>query len=231
MYVPEIYRGEDRAECIHLMRQYPLATVSGLCGKRIQSSHIPLVAREQDDGTLVLTGHIAKDNALAHHLDGQELSVHFHGPQAYLTPYWYSHLGHFPTWIYAAVHIYGRAQILDGRDLREHLKALIKQQEDVTMPDGDWHIGMMPADLTHHLARMIIGFKVEVDEIQPCFRLNQAKPKADIEALIANLSKSDCRTERALAAMVQHHAGLVDETAMSRHRDKYRPQETKTNVR
>jgi len=223
MYIPKIYRGTNRDEVVALMRAYPFATLTARCGDRLRSAHLPFVVKETEGGELVLRGHLANDNEVIEHITREEILVHFHGPQSYISPSWYSHQGHYPTWIYAAVHVAGRARVLDSGELQAQLLELIEQQERAEARDSSWHIGIMPEQLTQHLKKLITGFEIQVVQMEGCFRLNQNKPRADIEAMARNLASRDCRQSRALAGMLLKHAAEVDQEVLRSHAEKYRP--------
>ena len=65
----------------------------------------------------------------------------FQGPESYITPNWYpskaEHGKVVPTWNYAVVHAYGRAEMMENKDwLRRHVGELTAQQEQAQARPG-----------------------------------------------------------------------------------------------
>lgn len=215
MYIPEIYGG-DAAATFALMRAHPFATLTVQGDGGMRSAHLPFVTRRSEQGAITLHGHLARDNHVTQLLFEREVLVHFHGPHAYIPPDFYSHTGHFPTWIFAVVHAYGEARPMDREALSVQLQDLVAQQEGER-----WTISRMPEALTRHLQEMILGFTIEVGRIESCFRLNQNKPEVDVRAIAANLERTACGHHTELAALVREHFALADQALIARHKEKY----------
>ena len=53
----------------------------------------------------------------------------FQGPHSYISSSWYEN-EEVPTWNYQAVHIYGKASILDKEELIDELTTMLKKYEE-----------------------------------------------------------------------------------------------------
>src|SRR6195256_355535 len=134
MYQPDDSRVEDIPEMHALMRVRPFATLVSAGAAGLYASHLPTVLK--DDGPYgVIECHLARANPHWKDLaEGSEALMIFHGPEGYITPNWYpskaDHGKVVPTWNYAAVHAYGRPEVMQDQDwLRRHVGELTTQQE------------------------------------------------------------------------------------------------------
>jgi|SRR5690554_3324159 len=220
MYVPTPYEAPDTGHALDLIREYPFGILTIAVEGRLQSVHAPFILREFN-GEIYLQAHIARANDISRYLTGQELLVHFSGPHSYVSPAWYSHTHHYPTWIYSAVHCYGFARIMDDDELPMQLEALINMHESKINRGRQWQISTMPEVLTEKLKTMIIGFEIKVSHLEPCFKLNQHKNEADMEMLANALNKIERNTSKELAFQMQKHFVLGDKENIERYLKKY----------
>jgi transcriptional regulator len=113
MYVPKHLRPTESDDVMGFIRQHSFGLLVGTdeAGLPI-ATHIPMILSERD-GQAVLLTHVARPNPLWRSIqpDKQVLAV-FSGPHAYVSASWYDH-ENVPTWNYVAVHVYGRARVLD----------------------------------------------------------------------------------------------------------------------
>jgi len=98
MYIPEIFKEEDKKEIDAIIDRNSLAVMVAVTENGLTAHHLPLL-REAEDS---LCGHIALANDLHRHLhDGAEILAIFRGEEAYISPNWYpskaEHHRHVPT--------------------------------------------------------------------------------------------------------------------------------------
>lgn len=162
-------------------------------------NHIPFLHERRQDGTQVLRGHLAKANPQWQDLAGDQTAlVVFQGPHAYVSPRWYETPG-VPTWNYAVVHVYGKARLLhDAAALENLLMELTTVYESRQSTLGQPEIS---GERRKKLLGMIVGFEIEIQEIQGKFKLSQNRSEQDRCNVIQQLEKSPFTA--ALAALMQ----------------------------
>ena len=130
---------------------------------------------------------------------GDEVLCVFQGPHAYISPGWYERQDTVPTWNYAAVHVRGKARLIDEEgELRELVVALMKSHE--ARVESGWDQRQAPLDA--NIAR-VVGIEIGIDNIEGVFKFNQNLSAADRRGVIAALSKSSDSTDQAVAAWMQ----------------------------
>src|SRR5262245_4564694 len=136
MYVPASFKMTESSDVLALMRANPFAALVSHDAEGLTATHLPTVAR-QDGEKLVVECHIARGNPhwkrLAASPETDAMMI-FSGPDAYIRPGWYPSKAEggkaVPTWNYAIVHAYGRAEIIeDGAWLLRHVTEWCAPQE------------------------------------------------------------------------------------------------------
>jgi transcriptional regulator len=200
LYVPPLFRIEDRAALVDFMRSHAFATLvsSGEAGMHV--SHVPLLV-ELDGDKVVLRGHVARANTHWESLEGaRDVTAIFHGPHAYVSPTWYATHPAVPTWNYAVVHAHGKARLTEEAALHEIVTELSAHYEAGNKPP--WKLSEQPAAYVSSMLGMIVGFEIEVERLEGKFKLSQNRP-ADAPAVIERLEASG---ERELAVLMRQHA-------------------------
>ncbi|MGL5098316.1 MAG: FMN-binding negative transcriptional regulator, partial [Planctomycetia bacterium] len=129
MYIPPAFRIDDLPTLHAFARRHFFATlVSVDVAGRPTAVRLPLLLTADDAPLGVLEGHTAHMNVQAVRAVGESLAM-FDGPHAYISPTWYAAEDVVPTWNYAAVHAYGRLEIVD--DPNEALAMLGRLMEVV----------------------------------------------------------------------------------------------------
>ena len=203
MYVPDLFRMDDREAAFALMRRFDFALVVTAEGGIPLASHLPILldAERGPNGTLM--GHMARANpqwrgftALAE--TGGEAMVVFSGPHGYISPRWYGHDGKaVPTWNYLAVHAYGPPEVLD-EDPESHLETLVATQER-GFPEP-WSLASQDRDYLSHMRRGIVAFEIPISRLEAKAKLSQNKTPEERAGVIAALDRSGESLARTLAA-------------------------------
>lgn len=128
----------------------------------------------------------------------QVLTV-FQGPHAYVSPSWYSSPG-VPTWNYAVVHLRGRPRLIESEDELEALVERLTHVHESKMPIP-WKANLSGERRTK-LLNMIVGFEIEITDIQGKFKLSQNRPLVDQQNVIGKLARSNDQTEIAVANLM-----------------------------
>ena len=139
-------------------------------------SHVPFLLSE--DGALAEL-HLVRSNPIVRMLkDPKSARIAITGPDGYVSPDWYGIEDQVPTWNYVAVHLTGQ---LEQRPQEELLDLLDRQSafyEGRLLPKPPWTTGKMSPDALNRMMRMIVPFRLRVDDIQGTWKLNQNKPDA-----------------------------------------------------
>ncbi len=207
MYQPAHFATQDLNLAKRLMATYPLALLLGPDAQgQSFGTHVPLTVIEGE--ALVLEGHMARANPhwawlAALHAQGQDVHAVFNGPGAYISPSHYDSALNVPTWNYAAVHLYGRLELVQDAEAKDALlKRLIAQHE----PGYAEQWRALPEDFQHKLLGAIVGFRLHVQRWEGKFKLSQnrsASERARIQAALAQGSRSEQDV-----AVWMHHLGL-----------------------
>ena len=114
--------------------------------------------------------------------------VIFQGPHAYVSPTWYESAVAVPTWNYGAVHTYGQPRQLDDAGLAGHLRLLAAAYEPP--PLAGWSTDRMPTDVFQKMQQSIVGFEIEIMQIQGKWKLGQNRSREDVRGAIRGLRES-----------------------------------------
>ncbi|NCP63385.1 MAG: FMN-binding negative transcriptional regulator [Paraglaciecola sp.] len=165
----------------------------------LQVSHIPLflLAEEGELGTLY--GHVAKANPQWHVLEKSKVKVVFSGPHSYISPSWYATRPAVPTWNYAALHVTGRATLLDAEQNMQALHTLVNQYEPRLLFDK----ATMPDTFQQKLSSAIVGFKISIQHIVGKQKLGQQRPAVDQQGTVKGLEQSPHPDAKSLLAYMQ----------------------------
>ncbi|MEM7028465.1 MAG: FMN-binding negative transcriptional regulator [Chloroflexota bacterium] len=196
MYIPKINVETDLATLWAFMQQYSFALLCSQVDGRPFATHIPFLLDAERGSQGYLTGHLAKANPHWQKCE-QEALVVFSGPHAYISPTWYDAANTVPTWNYLAVHVYGQFKLVDNRD---HLRWIVEESVRVyeEMMPQPWQIDMSPERLDNML-NAIVGFEIEITEIQGKKKLNQNHSVERRENVIRALSNIETDDAQAIA--------------------------------
>jgi transcriptional regulator len=205
MYNPAHF-AEDRPEVLHeFIRKHPLGALVTCGPAGLEASHIP-VALHADEG--LLRCHVARANPQSQTLaSSPSVLMIFSGAQHYITPSWYpskaEHGKVVPTWNYVAVHVSGRARLVeDEQALLRHLKDLTARNEaSFTEP---WAVDDAPPDFIANLMRSIVGIEILIDRIEGKWKLSQNRSKPDQHGVIEGLQKLESPESKTMAALMEH---------------------------
>ena len=202
MYQPPQFKSDDRALAARLMREHAFASlISNDDDGLPYVTHLPLLLEERaraGDGEAprwVLLGHCAGPNPHWRYLQARPTAVvTFLGPHAYQSPKIYPDLARVPSWNYLAVHCTVAATLIEDAGAKDGLlKKLIGDHE----PPYAEQWRALGDDFAHKMLAGIMGFELEVTDLQCKFKLNQHRPESH-QALRAGYAKGS-DDERELA--------------------------------
>ncbi len=191
MYNPSPF-AEHRVDVLHaFIRQYPFAAIVSCGDDGPEATHVPVVLHEDVGPKGVLRCHFARANRHWETMRSMPaVLVILQGPDQYITPDWYpskrEHGKVVPTWNYVAVHVRGKARIVEGREeLEQHLRTLTEQHESAR--ETPWSIDDAPKDYIEALSRGIVGIEIEIVEIEGKWKVSQNRPETDRKGVVAGL--------------------------------------------
>lgn len=210
MYIPAAFNIQDPEKLASFMEQNSFASVitQGDDGAPF-ASHIPVLLERDATSSGKLLGHLAKANPQWQHFaHDRDVLVIFHGPHAYISPKWYQAELAVPTWNYAMVHAYGRAQLIT-----EEARLADLVQRTVRFYEGDgpeaWR-GDLPTEYQSKMLKAIVGFEISITRLEGKFKLGQNRSPEDIAGVYAALSQSERPEDKLLAKFMQGQ-GMVKE--------------------
>lgn len=198
MYVPHQFKNENADEIREFVAQNGFGILISQTDARFLATHIPLELDADEQGAPILVGHLSRGNPqwknFAH--DSQVLVI-FNGAQSYVSSSWYDH-ENVPTWNYIAVHIYGKIKIITGEKLLLALKKLVDKYEQRSAKPVS--VATMSAAMLQKEMRGIVGFEVEITEIQAAYKLSQNRDDKNHDNITAELRASDDAAAHQVAA-------------------------------
>ena len=186
MYIPKQFKVTDFDEVHDFIQHHSFATLVTTKGGRPIATHLPLQLMKEED-TYFITGHMAYGNPQWRTLETtDEVLVMFQGPNSYVSSSWYEQ-ENVPTWNYQSVHLYGPARVLDEEELKQDLTKLLEKHEAHRDKPVLWDT-LSPALLEKEL-KGIVGFKIEVKEIQAAYKLSQNRHERDHQNIVNKLQE------------------------------------------
>lgn len=174
MHPNPIFRKTANAENLAFVHSRGFGTlcVNGENGPLL--AHVPFVL--SDDGSNA-EFHLVRSNPIAR-LSTHSLAAVFSvsGPDSYISPDWYGVDDQVPTWNYIAVHLRGTLVQHPATDLRQHLDQLSHHFETRLSPKAPWKTDKMDPRSLETMMRMIVPYRLQIEDIQSTWKLGQNKP-------------------------------------------------------
>lgn len=204
IYVPKLFDVQELEKILPILESYSFATVlSADESGQPFFSHIPLIVKH-DGKSLSLIGHVSKSNPQAKHLkDRPTAHVIVNGPHTYITPKWYKSGRDVPTWNYVAIHLSGSVTMIESADGLVSLLSTLSEKFESGSEDP-WSFEL-PKDLydPQKLTNAIVGFEINITEIEAKFKLNQNRNEQDRQGVIEGLkSRSDDMSKEIMKLMI-----------------------------
>ena len=184
MYIPENYKNEDTNDVKKFIKEHSFGILVTHGGGKTLATHIPLELTTNKEGKDVLQGHIAKRNPQKENFKNDiEVLCIFNGPHSYVSSSWYNY-EEVPTWNYIAVHVYGKLKVTKGEELVVALKELVDTYE----VDSENPISIEKlSDKTMGQVHGIVGFEIEITDIQATKKLSQGHDEENYLNIISKL--------------------------------------------
>lgn len=183
MYIPRNLRMENKNDIGDFIAEFGFAT---LVSKSLEATHLPFIFQPNEGTNGRLIGHMAKANAHWKTLEGESVLAIFNGPHSYISPTWYASGPAVPTWNYAAIHCYGRLHLLGEEATMHAMDTLVKKYE----PDLLSNLALMPESYKVKLAKAVVGFQIDITDIQAKEKLGQQRKEEDQRGVTEALAAS-----------------------------------------
>ena len=201
MYIPEYFKETNPERISALIKDNSFGTLITVPNGGVPFvSYLPFLYESPADSNGKLLGHMARKNPQWQHFSsGSEVLAIFQGPHAYISPSWYSSPG-VPTWNYAVVHLCGKARLIEDKSKLETLLEQLTQVHESQMPNP-WE-PKFTGERSSKLLDMIVGFEIEITDIQGKFKLSQNRSLEDRQRIIEELNQSSKQSETAVAKLM-----------------------------
>ncbi len=199
MHTPNEFKETDPTIAQDLIEELRFATLF-TSHAQSDASHLPFLLDRDRGRKGTLIGHLAKRNPQCKAIEAAELVlVVFLGPTSYISPSWYGTEPRVPTWNYVAVHAQCRPSMVFDRDaLRSMVMRLSRTMEG---PVTTWQADPAYVD---SLLGDIVGFELEVIELQAQVRLSQQNSLDDRARVFTALSHGSL-AERQVAKFMERY--------------------------
>jgi transcriptional regulator len=200
MYVPEHFKETNPERISTLVESNSFGMLVTAPDGVPFVSHLPFIFDHAAGIKGKLLCHMARANPQWQHFSSYgEVLVIFQGPHAYVSPSWYSSPG-VPTWNYAVVHLRGKPRLIERESELEALVERLTHVYESHMP-SPWKPNLAGERRTK-LLNMIVGFEIEIADIQAKFKLSQNRPHEDQQSVVEKLSSSGNQIETAVARLM-----------------------------
>jgi len=203
MYIPHRYKNDNLEEVRGFIQHNSFGLLISQAATGLTATHIPLELDKNEAGKDVLAGHISRGNPQwKNFADQSRVLAVFSGPHAYISSSWYDH-ENVPTWNYIAVHVYGTITIIEGERLVDMLSKLVRKYEAGS--ERPVAVETMDPVFLHNQVKGIVGFEIEIEEIQAAYKLSQNRDEVNHSNIVRELEKQTDPQALAIAAEMKKH--------------------------
>lgn len=197
MYKFSYYTEENQEKIIAFMKAHPFAVIIGIGEQYPAASHIPLDVEIHENGKIFLKGHLMKKTD--HHIafeKNENVLVIFNGPHTHISASWYTTPAVGSTWDYMVVHAKGKIKFTDEQGTYEAVKAITNKYEGF---DKSSSFDKLPKEYVDKLLKAIVGFSIEVENLENTFKLSQNRDEESKRNIIEQLYKRGDDNSKAIA--------------------------------
>jgi transcriptional regulator len=200
MYKLPHYTINERTTLIDFCKEIPFAFVTGIGSEFPVATQLPLDIVEEN-GTLLLRGHLMRKTD--HHLafdKNENVLVIFNSPHAYIDANWYTEPAQGSTVNYISVHAKGKIKFTDDAGTYAAVKKITEKHIDVNSAAGFKNIS---EDYLTTMIKAIVGFTIEVEDLQGVFKLSQNKLLEDKKNIIKKLRQRNMIGDNYIATKME----------------------------
>ncbi len=191
MHPNPAFRAEPDARNLAFARDRAFGTLAVPGEDTPLLSHVPFLLA--DDGVSADL-HLVRSNPISR-LGETPAVLAVTGPDGYLSPDWYGVPDQVPTWNYVAVHLRGRLTRLPDAALRDMLDRQSAAYEARLDPKPAWTMDKMTDDARTRMMRMILPFRLHIEQVDGTWKLSQNKPETARAGAVHGLQDSDIGAE------------------------------------
>ncbi|GAB3954196.1 FMN-binding negative transcriptional regulator [Kribbella albertanoniae] len=174
-YLTDQYRSTDQDRILHLVENFPFATLIPADGSDV--GFMPLLLdRSNGDRGVWLYGHLDLHNPFLPQLDGQRITAVFSGPNAYISPVEYESR-QYPTWNYAVARLTGTSELV--KDETDKLAAMVRMVDQLESANGTGYRLDERSPQALAMISRIVFFRLEVLAMDGVFKFSQEKSTED----------------------------------------------------
>ncbi|MDZ7877492.1 MAG: FMN-binding negative transcriptional regulator [Saprospiraceae bacterium] len=199
MFIPKLFKVEDSTEILDFIRKHSFGILISVNADGLPiATHIPIELEISSEGTPILRGHVSRANPHAQLFgEGATALAIFSGAHSYISSSWYEQ-ENVSTWNYSAVHVYGRIRLLTEEELYEAVEKLTATYEaGVEKPVL---VSQMSQPFVKKEIRGIVGFEMQLDDVQAKAKLSQNRKDADYKQIVEELEKTNDPQAHSVAA-------------------------------
>ena len=198
MYNISHFKANHESEVLTFMRDNPFAIICGVDENlKPIATQVPVLFEERD-GKLILLAHIMRNQLHSKAFEkNSDVLVIFNSNSTYISAKNYQQQNTASTWNYQTVHANGVLKFVDDEMLYNILSRLTHQFEnDENSPSS---FNKLDKNYVKEHSKAIIGFEIEVTEIQHVFKMSQNKDDETKHKIIRSLIESNDHDKIAFA--------------------------------
>jgi transcriptional regulator len=201
MYIPKDFELKDRELILAFLEQHLFGSLAVNGSDGIPAIvHIPFTC-EFTHSKNYLEFHVAKQNSIVSAISltnqGKLIVLGSHG---YISSSVYTHVN-VPTYNYEAVHVSGKIEVLNQSELKNHLTKLVDSFE-VNRTDKV-HMSQWPTEMIDAYMQEIVGYRIEIQQLEAAFKLSQNRTEVDFNHIIADLNTRTSHDQQLAEVMKQ----------------------------
>ncbi|MFO0844666.1 MAG: FMN-binding negative transcriptional regulator [Gemmataceae bacterium] len=205
MYIPPTFQESDLPTLHEFIERHSFGLLVSQHDCSPFATHLPFLLDRSTGALGTLLGHVARANPQWQQCLGQRVLAVFSGPHAYVSPSWYEAEHVVPTWNYVAVHASGRVRLVEDRDGLLDIVGRSVEVYERSMP-RPWSLGE-PDTFVERLLKQIVGFRIEIEQIEGKWKLNQNHPVERREKVVRALAERGDENSTAIAALMRQQLG------------------------
>lgn len=207
MYNIPHFKATNNKEVIEFMHEHPFIVLCGIGGDNYPlATHVPCLIEEREN-KIFLRAHVMRkqEHTKAFEQNSNVLAI-FSGAHTYVSASWYENKQVASTWNYQAVHAKGVLRFLDDEGLYQLLTTLTEKFEN--NPHSPSLVKKLDEDYVASNMKAIIGFEIEITEVEHVFKLSQNRDKKSYSNIIEHLSEQDANAQ-SIASIMEQRQGDV----------------------
>ncbi len=183
MYVPANMKMESTENTHAFIDEFGFGLI---VSSDLSATHLPFILNKEQGENGVLYSHFARANPQWKALDGKDVLIVFNGPHAYISPSWYARSPAVPTWNYAAVHVYGRVEMLGAEHALEVVELAVNKYEPSLLVERN----ILTDDFRDKLLAGIVAFSVNISKVEAKLKLGQHREYEDQKGVAEGLERA-----------------------------------------